>query len=77
MDFKSGVVPEDWRSAMIVPQYKGKEERTKCTNYRDISLLNVVGKIYAVILVDRVRSVTENLSDDEQGGFRAGKRVCK
>ena len=24
MDFESGVVPEDWRSAVIVPLYKGK-----------------------------------------------------
>ena len=29
MTFESGVVPEDWRSAVIVPMYKGKGERTK------------------------------------------------
>ena len=27
MAFQSGVVPEDWRSAVIVPLYKGKGER--------------------------------------------------
>ena len=27
MGFESGVVPEDWRSAVIVPLYKGKGER--------------------------------------------------
>ena len=27
MAFESGVVPEDWRSAVIVPLYKGKGER--------------------------------------------------
>ena len=32
MDFESGVVPEDWRSAAIVPLYKGKGEKTKCKN---------------------------------------------
>ena len=32
MVFESGVVPEDWRSAMIVPLYKGKGERTECKN---------------------------------------------
>ena len=52
MAFKSGVVPEDWRSALIAPMYKGKEVRTKCKNYRGIAL-SVVGKIYAgIILVD-------------------------
>ena len=25
MAFESGVLPEDWRSAVIVPLYKGKE----------------------------------------------------
>ena len=45
MTFKSGVVFEDWRSAVIVPLYKGKGERTECKNYRGI-LLSVVGKIY-------------------------------
>ena len=52
MAFESGVVPEDWRSAVIVPLYKGKRERTECKNYRSISFLSVVGKIYAGILVD-------------------------
>ena len=32
----------------------------------------MVGKIYAGILVDRVRSVTGGLVDEKQGGFRAG-----
>ena len=26
------VVPEDWRSAVIVPLYKGKGERNECMN---------------------------------------------
>ena len=47
MAFESGVVPEDWRSAVIVPLYKGKGEKSECKNYRGISLLSVVGKIYA------------------------------
>ena len=31
----------------------------------------MVGKIYARILVDRVRKMTEGLIDDDQGGFKA------
>ena len=37
------------------------------------SLLSVVRKIYAGILVDRVRGVTGGMIDDEQGGFIAGR----
>ena len=68
MMFHSSVVPEEWSSAVIVPLYKGKGERTEFRNYRHISLLSVVWKIYVGILVDRVRRVTEGLNDDEQGG---------
>ena len=71
--FESGVVPEDWRSAVIFPIYKNKGKRNECSNYRGICLLSVVGKIYAGILVDRVCKLTEGLSEDKQGGFRAGR----
>ena len=73
MAFERGVVPEGWRSAVIVLLYKGKEARTECKNYRGISLLSVAGKIYTGILVDRARRVTGVLIDDEQGDFRAGR----
>ena len=58
---------------MIIPLYKGKGERTECSNYSYL-LLPVVGKIYAGILVHRVPKVTECLIDDKQYGFRAGRR---
>ena len=73
MALESGVVPEDWISAVLVPLYIGKEERTECISYKGISFLIVFGIIYAGILVDRVSKVTEGLNDDEQGGFRAGR----
>ena len=77
MAFDSGAVPEDCRSAVIVLLYKAKRERTECKNYRGISLLSVIGKIYAGILVGRVRRVTGSLILDQQGGFRAGRGVCR
>ena len=59
MGFESGIVLEDWKSAVIVPLHKGKGERTECINYRGISLLSMVGKIFAAIVVDRVCRVTD------------------
>ena len=38
MVFGSVVVPEDWRPPVIISQYKGKGERTKCRSYKGISL---------------------------------------
>ena len=42
----SGVVPEDWKTASIVPVYKVKGGRRECTNYRGISVLSMPEKIY-------------------------------
>ena len=39
MAFESGVMSEDWRSAMIILLYKVKEERMKCSPYRGINFL--------------------------------------
>ena len=73
IDFESSVMLENWRSAVIVPLYKAKGERIKCLNYRGISLLSVVRKIYIGIVVYRVCKVTEGFINDEQGGFTAGR----
>ena len=64
MTFESCFVPENWRSAVIVLLYKGKGERAECKNCICTSLLIAVGKIYPVILADRVRRVTGDLIDD-------------
>ena len=47
MALESGV----WKCAVIVSLFKGKGERTECKSYRGISVLSVVGKIYAGILI--------------------------
>ena len=52
MFFENDVVPGNWRSPMTVPLYKGKGKKTECRNYRGISLLSMVGEIYAGIIVD-------------------------
>ena len=64
MTFEIGVVPEEWRSAMIISLYKGKEEGTHCKNCRSISVLYVFGKLHRWVLVGIVRGVTEGLIDN-------------
>ena len=62
----------DWRKAQIIPIFK-KGSRLECSNYRGISLLSVVGKVYAGVLNDRVKLITAEKVMDEQGLFRAGR----
>ena len=80
MAFESGVVPEEWRSPVTVSLYNGKEKRNECNNYRGISLLSIVGKIYAGILVDRVHrglGVLEKGWDVDQIFTLKHKRKCR
>ena len=69
--WKSGKTPQDWREAIITPIHK-MGCRAECGNYRGISLLIGVGKIYARIVSDRVKVLMDELVMDGQGGFRAG-----
>ena len=41
-----------------MPIYKGKGDNMVCRNYRGISLLSVVGKIYGRVLVAKVKELT-------------------
>ena len=70
--WKSGKTPQDWREAIIIPIHK-KGCRAECGNYRGISLLSVLGKVYVRIVSDRVKLLIDELVMDEQGGFRAGR----
>ena len=66
-------VLNDWIRVIIVPIYKGKGNRSKCKNYRGISLLSIPGKAYGRILIEKVRSLTEGLIGEQQCGFRSGR----
>ena len=70
--WRSGSVPRDWQKALIVPIHK-KGSRTKCENYRGISLLSIPGKVYANVLEKRMRTITEGIVLEEQGAFRKGR----
>ncbi|CAK1594698.1 unnamed protein product [Parnassius mnemosyne] len=65
-------VPGDWCKAVIVPIYKGKGSQQDCKNYRGISVLSIVGKLYAKVLIERVMKETDGKIWDVQAGFRKG-----
>ena len=44
--FMLSIVPLDWVIACMVSLYKGKGDVHKCSNFKGISLLSVVGKVY-------------------------------
>ena len=71
--FMLSIVPVSWVIACMVPLYKGKGDVHDCSNFRGVSLLSVVGKVYSRVLINRIRDKTENMIAEVQGGFRRGR----
>ncbi|BHF60713.1 hypothetical protein SprV_0100367900 [Sparganum proliferum] len=68
--WRQGDVLQDFKYATIVYFYKRKGNRQFCDNHQDI-LLNVVGKIFARILLNRLnRHLEQGLLPESQCGFR-------
>ena len=69
--WKVGVVPQDMTDAKVVTLYKNKGEGIDCNNYIGISLLSVIGKTFAWVLLIRLQKVAERIFPESQCGFRA------
>ena len=72
----SGMVPNQWVRGIIKPIPKSASSDPRVPlNYRGISLLSVVSKLYTALLSDRVSGYLEssNLLANEQNGFRSDR----
>ena len=56
-------VPQDMKDANIITLYKNKVDRSDCNNYRGITLLSIVGKLFARITLKRLQVLAENATD--------------
>ena len=67
-------MPDDWKTAIIVPLYK-KGEINDAKNYRGISLLSTAYKIYTEVIRNRLEKEVRELKilPEGQAGFRRGR----
>ena len=70
--FMTGVFPDSVKIAKVVPIYKNGSKHSIC-NYRPISILPVLSKIFEKLVHKQLLSFIEkhNLLTDSQYGFRA------
>ncbi len=68
--WREETIPQDWGKTIILPIYKGKGDSGRCGNYRGISLINQIAKLYEGILQKRARTVIEPKLGEEQHGYR-------
>ena len=66
-------VPLDTRDARIITLFKNKGERSDCNNYRGISLLSIIGKVFAKVILIRLQKLAERVYPESKCGFRAGR----
>nr|VZH91187.1 unnamed protein product [Spirometra erinaceieuropaei] len=67
-EWRDEVVPDDWGLGILVLIIK-----TRCENYRGISLIDVAAKIFAIVLLGRFQAVRDSSTRPNQAGFRAGR----
>ena len=72
--FDRGIVPEEWTIGIINPIYKHKGDPTLPENYRPITILSCLGKLFTSIINSRLSKFAEEnkLITESQVGFRAG-----
>ena len=68
----TGHVPPSWLEGVIIPIYKNKGPRDDVTNYRPITILSCLGKLFTAVLNNRLSFFLDehNVLNENQAGFR-------
>ena len=71
----SGKWPPDWQKAFMIPLYKKVGSQLEPGNYRNLSIMSIVAKLFEKILDKRIRKWSERVHalSDLQGGFRCDR----
>ena len=67
-------MPIEWKLAHLTPSYKDKGSKSDINNYRPLSVLSPIAKVYESLLAKRITNYFEinNLFNKSQFGFRNG-----
>ena len=70
---KESCFPDCWKVSLVVPVFKNVGERSTAKNYRPVSLLSVVSKVFEKLVNNRIVDHLEKcgLFSDFQYGFRS------
>ena len=72
--FDTGTLPEAWLEGKIRPIYKNKGDKSDPENYRPITILSCLSKLFTAVLNNRLTKFldTYELLNENQAGFRKG-----
>ena len=68
----SGIFPDDWKCARVTPLFK-QGEASELKNYRPISVISVIAKVFERIVYDQSYNFlsNEDIISTHQSGFRS------
>ena len=71
LSISTGVFVDDWKRAKVIPVYKS-EDRKKCENYRPISILPIISKLFEKEVFGQLYQylIDNSLLSRFQSGFR-------
>ena len=64
-------IPDEWKTSVVVPNFKEKEDVMSCGSYGGVKLLEPDMKIIERVIERRIRALVD--FDKEQFGFMPGK----
>lgn len=69
---KSGLFPSEWCKGLIIPLFKNKGSPNNIDNYRGITLLSVLGKLFTLCFNTRLTNYTTSrgIIGEEQAAFK-------
>lgn len=67
---KHNDIPQSWRDSWLIPIHK-KGDKNKPDNYRGITLMNSITKLFTSVILEKLRVYYENR--EEQFGFRRNR----
>ena len=78
MRLKESCFPDCWKVSSVVPVFKNVGERSIAKNYRPVSLLSVVSKVFEKLVNNRIVDHLKNcgLFFDFQYGFRSSRSTA-
>jgi Reverse transcriptase (RNA-dependent DNA polymerase)/Endonuclease-reverse transcriptase len=71
----TGIFPRVWKTAVVLPLYKGRGNRSDISSYRPISLCSCLGKVFERVVYVQLQSYlsSHGLMHRSQHGFSAGR----
>ena len=68
----TGFIPTTWLEGVVIPIFKNKGDPKSPSNYRPITILSCLGKLFTAILNNRLTAFLDNnkILEENQAGFR-------